>query len=109
MQEAASACGFEMLQALGRHLLFDDSDIGTGGASGTRSTAGQASNRTQGVDVVHGFHEIINGWQASIFRFEARAAGEETFGIWVLRVREDFEDWSILDFFAAIHDEHIVG
>ena len=92
MQEPAAACGFEMLEALGVHFLFDDAEF--------------AVSHFASFTV---FHEVVDGRQAAVFGFEPRAAGEEAFGVRVLGVGEDFEHGAVLDFFAAVHHEHVVG
>ena len=55
------------------------------------------------------FHEVVDGGQAAVFGFEPRAAGEQAFRVGVLGVGEDIEHRAVFDFFAAVHDEHVVG
>ena len=42
-------------------------------------------------------------------RVEPRPAGEQALRVGMLRVREDVEHGAVLDFFAAVHHEHVVG
>ena len=114
MEQAAAACRFRDAGGARASIFFSMMRKWscTGGAESWASwRCGQwhAARVSVRRSDRNGFHEVVDGGQAAVLGFEAWAAGEQAFGVRVLGIARRFRARGVLDFFAAVHDEHVVG